>query len=122
MAGSTGISPSASIRRVPQGHELLRYLNGLRRSDEMLRILMDGLRSRYPKAVLVLYGDHLPSLPHAFEHFGFTELHSDYVIWPGTGGSPVRADLPAHLLGQAVVDAAIGGGCQGARVRLQAAR
>ena len=107
---------------VPQGQELLRYLDGLRRSDEMLRILMTGLAARHPDAILVLYGDHLPSLPHAFEHFGFTELHSDYVIWPGAGGITRHVDLPAHLLGQAVVEAAIGGGRETEKVPQRAAR
>jgi len=112
------LDPSA----VPQGPELLRYLNGLHRSDEMLRILMAGLAERHPDAVLALYGDHLPSLPQTFEHFGFTELHSDYVIWPGTGGVPRRVDLPAHLLGQAVVEAAIGHDRETAKVPQRAAR
>lgn len=94
---------------VPQGASLLRYLDGLRQSDEMLRLLMDGLADRYPDPVLALYGDHLPSLPRAFEHFGFTELHSDYVIWPDSGAGTRRLDLPVHLLGQALVDVALHG-------------
>src|SRR5260370_265219 len=32
--------------KLPQGTALLRYLDGLRRSDEMLRILMEGLEER----------------------------------------------------------------------------
>ena len=74
---------ASTRRRCRDGDELLRYLDGLRRSDEMLRILMDGLeRARRDRRCWRFYGDHLPSLPHAFEHFGFAELHSDYVIWP----------------------------------------
>jgi hypothetical protein len=102
---------------VPQMTALFGYLDGLRRCDEMLRILMDGLRSRHPDAVLVLYGDHLPSLPRAFAHFGFTDLHSDYVIWPGNGGSPRRIDMPVHRLGQALVDTALGNGWQAGTIR-----
>jgi hypothetical protein len=84
----------------PQGRLLLRYLNGLRRSDEMLRILLDGLQKRRSPAVLGFYGDHLPSLPRAYAHFGFDEPHSDYVIWPDKPGiGPRRCDLPAHRLG-----------------------
>src|SRR5216684_3018605 len=37
---------------VPGGGDLLRYLDGLRRSDEMLRILMDGIARRGSPAVL----------------------------------------------------------------------
>ena len=94
---------------VPQGHALLRYLDGLRRSDEMLQILMKGLEQRRSPAVLGFYGDHLPSLPQAYAHFGFDEPHSDYLIWPGEKGvAPRRCDLPAHRLGAVIVDALLG--------------
>ena len=95
-------------RAVPQGKALQRYLDGLRRSDEMLAILTSGLEQRRGYAMLGFYGDHLPSLPHAFEHFGFTEPHSDYVIWPGGAAPPLRRDLPAHDLGRIIVDRALG--------------
>lgn len=98
---------------VPGGSELLRYLDGLRRSDEMLRVLMDGLARRDPSAVLAFYGDHLPSLSHSFRHFGFDESSSDYAIWPGAG-APRRRDLEAHELGRLVVDAVLGAADRGA--------
>jgi hypothetical protein len=91
---------------IPDGASLLRYLDGLKRSDAMLQILIDGLQRRGGPAVLAFYGDHLPSLPRAFAHFGFAETSADYVIWNG-GGMPERRDIPAHLLGQAVIDAAL---------------
>ncbi len=94
---------------VPQGGALLRYLDGLRRSDEMLQILMEGIQQRHSPAVLGFFGDHLPSLPQAYAHFGFDEPHSDYVIWPGEAGVPPRrGDLPAHRLGVVIVDALLG--------------
>jgi phosphoglycerol transferase MdoB-like AlkP superfamily enzyme len=89
---------------VPQGAALLRYLDGLRRSDEMLGILMDGIAERRSPALLGFYGDHLPSLPLAYAHFGFDEPHSDYAIWPSEGSEPRRLDLPAHRLGRSLVD------------------
>ena len=91
---------------VPQGGPLLRYLDGARRSDEMLQILMEGIQQRRSPAVLGFYGDHLPSLPQAYAHFDFEEPHSDYAIWPGEMGMPTRrCDLPAHRLGAVIVDA-----------------
>jgi len=93
---------------MPQDMALQRYLDGLRRSDEMLGILMSGLRQRRCGAILGFYGDHLPSLPRAFEHFGFAEPHSDYVVWPTGAAPPVRRDLPAHRLGRIIVDRALG--------------
>ena len=92
---------------MPDGGELLRYLDGLRRSDQMLSVLMDGLVRRGSPAVLAFYGDHLPSLSGAFRHFGFEDSSSDYAVWPGSG-TPQRHDLPAHQLGRLIVDAVLG--------------
>lgn len=99
---------------VPQGEDLLRYLAGLRRSDEMLQILMEGLEQRRCDSVLAFYGDHLPSLPQAFEHFGFDEWSSDYVLWHGAAMPARRLDLSAYRLPRIITDAlhargAIGG-------------
>ena len=91
---------------LPNGGDLLRYLDGVRASDEMLRLLMAGLEGRDDPALLAFYGDHLPSLSATFAHFGFDEPHSDYVIWSG-GGTPRQRDLPAHELGRLVVDIAL---------------
>jgi hypothetical protein len=93
---------------MPDGGELLRYLDGLRRSDEMLAVLLDGLERRGGPAVLAFYGDHLPSLTAAFQHFSFSENDSDYVIWTQGSAAPRRYDLQAHELGRLVVDAVLG--------------
>jgi hypothetical protein len=91
---------------MPQGGELLRYLDGLRQSDEMLQILLTGLQQRHGEGVLAFYGDHLPSLPHAFRHFGFEEVGSDYVVWQGSSAIEARQlDLPAHGLPRVIADA-----------------
>jgi phosphoglycerol transferase MdoB-like AlkP superfamily enzyme len=89
---------------IPQGADLLRYLEGLRRSDEMLQILLSGLRHRDGDGVLAFYGDHLPSLPHAFQHFGFDEGDSDYVVWRGAALHSRQLDLPAHRLPQVITE------------------
>jgi hypothetical protein len=91
----------------PDSGELLRYLDGLRRSDAMLRVLMDGLARHASRSVLAFYGDHLPSLSTAFRHFGFEEWSSDYAIWPGAGAPQMR-DLPVHELARLIVDAVLG--------------
>jgi len=103
------LAPGGDAGGMPQGGELARYLDGLRRSDEMLRRLRDGLAALSPGAVLGLYGDHLPSLPHAFNYFGFDESDSDYVIWSPTQPGAGRRDLPAHRLGAEIVDRVLGG-------------
>ncbi len=70
----------------------------------MLQILMDGLAGNGWIGVLAFYGDHLPSLPHAFQHFGFDDWGSDYVLWRGDPSSPGRLDLPAHRLPGIIID------------------
>lgn len=89
---------------LPQGDELLRYLDGLRRSDEMLQILLSGLQRRHGDAILAFYGDHLPSLPRAFRHFGFRESDSDYVVWHSAAAPARQVDLPAHRLPRMLID------------------
>jgi Sulfatase len=89
---------------VPQGRSLLRYLDGLTRSDEMLGILLDELGPRRRDALFGFYGDHLPSLPQAFGHFGFNDWASDYVLVDGAAPRARRVDLPAHLLPRMILD------------------
>jgi Sulfatase len=101
------VAGNLDLAGVPDGAGLLRYLDGLRRSDEMLRRLMSGLEARGSPAVLAFYGDHLPSLSGAFRHFGFDESSSDYAIWPHTG-APQQHDLQAHQLGRLIVDTVLG--------------
>jgi Sulfatase len=82
--------------------EWVGYLDGLRQSDEMLRMLIEGLAQRDGDALLGFYGDHLPSLPRTFASFGFDDWRSDYVVWgAGPGG---HRDLFAHELGRSMVD------------------
>jgi sulfatase-like protein len=89
---------------VPQGGELLRYLDGLRRSDEMLRRLIAGLEQRRSDALLGWYGDHLPSLPLALRHFGLDDWASDYAVWSAGTQPSLRRDLAARELGRLLVD------------------
>jgi len=93
------------VENLPQRHELLRYLGGLRKSDEMLHILLSGLQRYRHAGVLAFYGDHLPSLPRAFRHFGFDDLGSDYLMWQDTGSPARRLDLPAYRFPEIVMGA-----------------
>jgi Sulfatase len=96
---------SFDVLGLPQGGELLRYLDGLGRSDEMLQILLAGLQHRNSDGILAFYGDHLPSLPSAFHYFGFEETGSNYVMWQGGSTDTRQLDLPAHRLPRVVIDA-----------------
>jgi phosphoglycerol transferase MdoB-like AlkP superfamily enzyme len=89
---------------LPEADALLRYLTGLTRSDEMLGILLDELGPHRRGALLGFYGDHLPSLPCAFDHFGFDDWASDYVLVDDAASRPRRLDLPAHALPWMILD------------------
>ena len=99
-----GLARQFDPEGVPQGGDLLRYLDGLRQSDEMLDILVEGMERRGRDGVLAFYGDHLPSLPRAFDHFGFEEWASDYVLWPGAATPARQLDLPVYQLPQLIKD------------------
>ena len=106
-----GIPVDPELRRtfdatgLPQGDQLMRYLDGLRKSDEMLQILLSGFQQSQRDGVLAFYGDHLPSLPHAFRHLGFDDWESDYVVWQGAAGHARQLNLPAHRLPRILIDA-----------------
>jgi hypothetical protein len=106
----TGLPIDPDLRRrfdpagVPQGGQFLRYLDGLVRSDEMLQILAEGLGPRQRDGVFGFYGDHLPSLPLAFDRLGFNEWASDYVVMDGAPASVRQLDLPAHHLPRVILD------------------
>jgi hypothetical protein len=100
----TELRRSFDTGRLPQGEELLRYLGGLRKSDEMLQILLSELQGCHNDGVLAFYGDHLPSLPQAFRQLGFDEWGSDYVVWQDTGLAAQQLDLPAHRLPKVIID------------------
>ena len=53
-------------------------VDGLRASDEMLHLLIEGLERRRCDALLGFYGDHLPSLPETFRALGFDRGDTDY--------------------------------------------
>ncbi|HJU18858.1 MAG TPA: LTA synthase family protein, partial [Stellaceae bacterium] len=103
-APDPGLSRLFDPGGVPQGGELLHYLDGLARSDEMLQILVRGFKERGCDGILGFYGDHLPSLPHAFGHFGFDDWASDYVLWQNGEAPSRRLDLPAHRLPALILD------------------
>jgi hypothetical protein len=108
-AGRDGADPALALPPIAGGEELRRYLNGLRHTDAMIeslrRMLVDG-----PGGILALYGDHLPSLPDAFEALDFTGTDTDYAIWDSRGGDGARRDLKAHEFPAALLAAREGPG------------
>ena len=83
------------------------YVNQVREVDDMIRDLVDHLEKRGKPAILVLYGDHLPSLGIDEERLLQPDIYqTEYVIWSNIGADTIRRDLQAEELSTAVLEAA----------------
>jgi len=93
----------AGVPSTSEDGELAQFLSGVRRSDAMLGHLTEALSER--AGMCAFYGDHLPSLPATFAACGFDEISTDYAIWHPDAATPVRRDLAAHELSDAIFEA-----------------
>jgi hypothetical protein len=131
-AGMTTLAPPldlpAEIPAIPDPASFGRWLRHLRGTDAMLPILTEGLRdiaaSGGGEGWLMVYGDHQPSLPDAFASLGMRETQTNYLIWSTSQPArPRAADLAAHQLGTALLEAIAASGPEqqaGARLAVAA--
>ncbi|PIE01280.1 MAG: capsular biosynthesis protein [Thiothrix nivea] len=77
---------------LPKHHnDLSVYLRHLRHADQMLQDLTDYLQD-YPRdTLLCFYGDHVPSMPKIYDTLGFSDGHTDYLIWHNQTPSGIKA-------------------------------
>lgn len=84
--------------------ELTYYLTHLANGDAALGDFARQLLARARPTVLVFYGDHLPSLAHAFTDLGFaderseTQQPTDYMLLSNRPLTPRRLDIEAFQL------------------------
>jgi phosphoglycerol transferase MdoB-like AlkP superfamily enzyme len=79
------------------------YLEMVSEMDEFLRVLTDELSAYGEDVVLVLYGDHLPSLQIMDEDVkSGNTFQTQYVIWSNFGLEKQDGDLSAYQLGAEV--------------------
>lgn len=78
------------------------YANTLRDTDAFIGALVNALKARNEETVLVLYGDHLPTLDLTKEDFRKGDLFTtDYVIWSTSGlaaKEEPEGELSAYML------------------------
>ena len=75
------------------------YVNQVHEMDDFLRTLTEELARREEKTVLVLYGDHLPSLNLAAGDMASGSIYkTGYVIWDNFGLEEKDQDLTAYQL------------------------
>ncbi len=80
------------------------YVNQIHEEDAFLRSLIQALEACGEPTVLVLYGDHLPSLSAAEEHMAEGALlQTEYVIWDNIGLEKQDQDLEAYQLSSSVL-------------------
>ncbi len=83
------------------------YVNQIYEVDQMLGRLVSELKRRKKPTVLVLYGDHLPSLELRDEDFNGRDLYqTEYVIWNNYGLKEEDQDLASYQLYSEVLDQA----------------
>ncbi len=106
MSGTPKVTVSSSVLKndVIDGMEY--YVNQLYEMDHFLKELTETLSASGEDTVLVIYGDHLPSLGLEEAHFEKGDLYqTDYVIWTSFASERTERDLAsyqlaAHALGE----------------------
>jgi len=79
------------------------YVNELRKVDNFIGALINELEERGEKTLVVIYGDHLPSLELDDRQFISGDSHTtEYVIWDNFGLPVSEIDLCSYQLGAAV--------------------
>lgn len=104
-------NPSVDILSLPEElkdsyYELLYFVNQLHEMDSFLSELTTFLETYPEDVVLVLYGDHLPTLPFTDEILQNGDVYqTEYVIWSNRpSDSPVRKDMEAYALSAHVLN------------------
>jgi phosphoglycerol transferase MdoB-like AlkP superfamily enzyme len=98
-----GLAATAGLPCTQEEGSLAQFLAGVRRSDAMLDVLSKEMSRR--DGLCTFYGDHLPSLPATFAACDFHETSTDYAIWRAGSRIPMRRDLAAHDLSEAIFQA-----------------
>lgn len=80
------------------------YVVHARNADRAFGFLVDALQRRGRPTLVLLYGDHLPALPHAYAQLGFRDgqapeaHHPPYRVWANFSLPPAPAVTSAYLL------------------------
>lgn len=101
-------SSAIKVKSVPESGDkdsYQYYVNQLNEVDEMIGNLVSALERRDEKTILVLYGDHLPSLNIDKKDLTDANLYqTEYVVWDNMGLSKTEKNLSAYQLYANVLD------------------
>ena len=93
--------PDITVSGVPEGKEeaFQYYVNQIYEVDKVIGKLIEELNRRDEKTIMVLYGDHLPSLDLKGEDLVNGDLYqTQYVIWDNMGLEKQDKDLNSYEL------------------------
>lgn len=80
------------------------YVNQVYEEDAFLRSLVQALETCGEPTILVLYGDHLPSISAAEDNMAKGDLlQTEYVIWDNIGLEEQDLDLKAYQLSASIL-------------------
>lgn len=80
------------------------YVNQVYEEDAFLRSLVQALETCGEPTILVLYGDHLPSISAAEDYMAKGDLlQTEYVIWDNIGLEEQDLDLEAYQLSASIL-------------------
>ncbi len=97
------------VSGAPEGMEAqyTYYVNQIAEVDQMIGNLIDKLSERDEKTLLVLYGDHLPSLDISTDELENGDLYqTQYVTWNNYGLDKKDKDLTSYQLYPYILDQA----------------
>lgn len=97
----TDINQTIKVSGAPAGMEsqYSYYVNEIAEVDDMIGDLIDKLSKRDEKSVVVLYGDHLPSLDITADELNNASLYqTQYVIWDNLGLKKEDKDIASYQL------------------------
>lgn len=97
----TDINQKIKVSGAPAGMEsqYSYYVNEIAEVDDMIGDLIDKLSKRDEKSVVVLYGDHLPSLDITANELNNASLYqTQYVIWDNLGLKKEDKDIASYQL------------------------
>lgn len=103
----TDAADPIKVYNAPEGKEdsYTYYVNEINEVDQMIGRLVNELSKRKRPTILVLYGDHLPSLDLTDDDLNDGSLYeTQYVIWNNYGLRVKDQDLKAYQLYSEVLD------------------
>ena len=98
---ATDTNQTIKVSGAPAGMEsqYSYYVNEIAEVDDMIGDLIDKLSKRDEKSVVVLYGDHLPSLDITADELNNASLYqTQYVIWDNLGLKKEDKDIASYQL------------------------